>query len=403
MSGRPRHARATSVAGPATRAQRHDGPDRDAPTDPERAPDPPPTRPTNTTRPDVISGEELAAYAAGDADPALVARIESALPGDPTLAERLAAIRDVDAQLAVWHGPELDVATADRLLAAVDADLARLAADASEGLVASAAVTGDGDSASAAGNRSGGVEAAGGRPVMVSGWTRFKARWADLVDGVGVIQLAGAAAALVVVVGLGAVVAGGMGASNDSAGTAEMVDDLAAAEPAPEVAGDAGGGFASSRTESRTESGAGSEAMSESMEAASEMADSAGNGPLESEYTSGDGASLPMIDDGRVVADLDDIDPAALRERLEPLVDLTDRTEAGGDPAPDDAPTLQASRGLSDDSEAVEACRLNGTESAIVAEVVVLAPERDVILYVLPDRVVVVAVEGCRRLAVREG
>jgi len=353
----------------------------------------------------VISGEELAAYAAGEADPAVVARIESVLPEDRSLAVRLAAIRDVDAQLSAWITPDLDEAASDRLLAAVDADLESLAR-ASVGVAAVAA-----DDPSSGVPRSGGVEAAGSRPVVASGWRRFRTRWNDLVDGVGVTQLAGAAAALVVVIGVGAVVNGSMGGT-DQASTAEMMDDLVAAEPAPEVAGDAGGGFGSQGTDA----GAESEAMSESMDTTGEVSSEPASMTSE-EYGIAAASSPPVIDDGRVVADLADIDPAALRERLEPLIDLSAAAVTDGQTAAADAPREAASserevlladgRVAANDLDAVAACRSEVEGDVIVAEVVVLAPAGDapagdVILYVQRDRVVVVAVDGCRRLGVRE-
>ncbi len=364
----------------------------------------------------MISGEELAAYAAGDADPALVARIESALPEDRSLADRLAAILEVDAQLAAWEAPDLEPGAADRLMAAVDADLARLADPASAG-ASDAVADGMTEPSSTAAGGPGGVEAAGGRPVVASGWRRLRDRWATVVDGLAMPQLAGAAAALVLVIGVGAVVAGGLGGSDD-ASTAEMMDDLAAAEPAPEMA-DAGGG--SQGTQPAPES----EAMSEmAADTGSESATAAASAPTSEGPDSASGSSAgslpPVIDDARVVADLADIDPTALRERLEPLVALiTPEEGAGGDSVDQEAspsprsfastPELALADGRVGDQDrnVVAACLPDSPDEVIVAEVVVLAPEgdapeRDVILYVQRGQVVVVAVDGCRRLGVRE-
>ncbi len=50
----------------------------------------------------------------------------------------------------------------------------------------------------------------------------------------------------------------------------------------------------------------------------------------------------------------------------------------------------------------VEACR-GDLHDVVVAEVVMLAPAREAILYVLVDRVVVVAVTDCTQVAVLRG
>lgn len=374
----------------------------------------------------MISGEDLAAYAAGEADPALVARVESALPGDPSLARRLDAIREVDAHLARWEPPALGVDGAARLRAAVDADLAGLldstgdAAAGSRTAASSAAAATSpvaDDVRDSADARSGGVRAAGARPASNGAVDRLRAWWRDHVGEPGDLPgWAGgvAVAAVVLVIGV-AVVSNGIGGGQDDAADTTMMADAPA-----EADADAGGaeGFASSGTEAVT----GSELMeSEAMsEAASEEA-------MEAESAAGEAADAgrvdlagvpPIIDDGRVVAALGDVDPEVLRDRLEPLVGLLD-PDAVPRPVPDDedktaateaagsdgaSPTpLADARVTGIDVRAVAACRPSAAEAPIVAEVIMLAPAQDVILYVFAERVVVVAASDCSTLAVRLG
>lgn len=372
----------------------------------------------------MITGEELAAYAAGEADPDLVARIESALPGDAELATRLARIREVDGELAAWPLPAFPAEAADRLRAAVDTELATQAEAAgstatdpttASGAGTTGATTTSPPSASPATSRPGGAAAAGGVSAGPSTGERVRQWLSGLVDGMGAPRLAGVAAALVVVVGVGAVLSSGtfLSGQDDS----DMSAD--AGQPFEEL-DNGGGGFASSGTETAaagddaaeeamTEE-AMTEAMSEEAQGDPTMAESEAAGPQSESAPAGAARDVVLIDDGRVVASIADIDAPDLRDRLEPLVprqsegptataeqDLRPTESTSGSPRP-----MADGRVDGRDVEAARACQ-GDLGSVIVAEVVTLAPERDAVLYVQEDRVVVVALDDCTRLGVIRG
>ncbi len=258
----------------------------------------------------MITGDELAAYAAGEADPGLVARVERALPDDADLAARLERIRAVDRELAALPMPVWDDAAAARLMAAVDADLAALAAgattgaatgattDAAGGLAATSLVDGD-RSADPPAARAGGATAPGGRAPSSGAMDHLRRRLGEWFGGLGVGQLAGAAAVLLLVVGVGAVAVSGnlFSPVEESA----QVSADAGGGPVQDEAGSGGSGVASGGSEER-------EVVAESS-AAADVAD-------------GDPATIPVVDDDRVVAATADIEPTELRDRLAPLAEL---------------------------------------------------------------------------------
>lgn len=336
----------------------------------------------------MITGEELAAYAAGEADPALVARVESALPDDPSLAGRLERIRQVDELLGAVDPITMSTAETDRLTAAIERDLA--------GLAAAPDVEG------VPGDELVGLSARGATGPGRSGRGSGRTGWWEWLDP---MRLAGAAAALVVVIGVGAVVLNGMGGGDDSAtdsaapaaDTAESLDGSGEAlMPLPSTAEESLDSAARTATEAATD------AATETAEGADEFSSTA---------AAAEGLLIPVVDDARVVLRAADIDPTPLRQRLEALVDL----DAIQEPAADDADGAAASEPPSDavgiadgrvsatDREAVDACLPVAESAVIVAEVIVLAPDRAAIIYLLDDRAVVVDADTCGLIADLEG
>lgn len=333
----------------------------------------------------MITGEELAAYAAGEADPAVVARVESALPDDPALAARLDRLRRVDDLLGELGPITMTPAEEARLQAAVDRDLADLAAPRA----------GTEAGSEAGGGVAGGevVDLASRRAASASG--RRSARdWFDPA------RLAGVAAALVVVVGIGAIVLNGSGLSGSDDGAESA--DLAAA-PGEETA-------TAARSEAMLELpsaseealGAGAEAATESTEAATEAGETA-------TAVAPDSSEIPVVDTQRVVPRAADIDPVELRQRLQPLVELDALEEAAEDGAAEVSEPPSSAVGIADgrvvaaDREAVASCLPTDAADVIVAEVIVLAPDRPAIAYVLDRRVVVVDATTCATIAQLSG
>lgn len=350
----------------------------------------------------MITGEELAAYAVGEADPALVARIETALPGDPELATRLERIREVDAELAAWSMPALPAGATDRLMAAVDAELASLAGGEEVPTASAEAPHDEGPTTSTTPD---GVRDRPGAVAPAPSTASRVRRWlAGLVDGMGAPQLAGAAAALVVVVGVGAVLGGGMSGDDN----AEMSAD--AGQAFETLENDAGGTASRGTETAAAEAGPTEEMTAAESEAMSEPAMTEAGGD-EGAAADGAGPGTPavvVIDDGRVVGEVGDIDATALRDRLEPLVDRQSGAPASNTPRVAGPSTTGSPQPLADgrvedrDVEAVTTC-LGDLGPVVVAEVVMLAPERDAVLYVQRDRVVVVGLDDCTRLGVVRG
>ncbi len=323
----------------------------------------------------MITGEELAAYAAGEADPALVARVESALPGDTDLVARLARLRELDEALAGLGPVAMTADEAARLTSAVDLELARLAeGSASEEAAATGAAATGGDVVDLAGHR-----AARDRRTR-------RSRGAAVREWFDPMRLAGVAAALVVVVGVATLVANGFGGGDDAL---ESVGEAARVE--------AGGDQSEALMPLPTGT---AEAIEEMTEAA------AADGSTETAMGAAGATPIPIIDDQRVVPEADDIDPTVLRQRLEPLVDLGaidepaedeagEETAAVGEP---DAVGIADGRVTEADAEVVDAC-LPTDLPVIVAEVIVLAPARAAVAYVLADRVLVVDAVTCGTVA----
>lgn len=330
----------------------------------------------------MITGEELAAYAAGEADPAVVARVESALPDDPDLAARLDRLRRVDDLLGELGPITMTSAEESRLQAAVERDLAALAA------------------ASDAGGTVGGVAgaAAGGEVVDLASRRTSSGRRAAR-DWFDPARLAGVAAALVVVIGIGAIVlnGSGLGGSDDAGESADL-----AAAPGGETA-------TAARTDSMMDlPTATAEALEAETEAvagdAAEAASEAAGGTDEASLS-----EIPVVDTQRVVPRAADIDPVALRQRLQPLVELDALEEPAEDAAaelsepPSSAVGIADGRVVAADREAVVACLPTDAADVIVAEVLVLAPDRPAIAYVLARRVVVVDATTCTTIAQLSG
>ncbi|MBY5161232.1 hypothetical protein [Salsipaludibacter albus] len=329
----------------------------------------------------MITGEELAAYAAGEADPALVARVESALPGDPELAARLARLQRLDDLLVGVPVVTMTDEEAARLASAVDADLAALADERAAAATAGAgAAAGVGAAASAGGDDPGEVVDLASRRSARTTATGAGQAWFDPM------RLVGVAAALLVVVGVAAVALNGVGGGDDMAGSADMA-------AAPREASEA-----DTATEEMMELPTGTEEAMAATEAATEA-----GGDETAAAAAGDPmmAAIPVIDDQRVVPDVSDIDPTALRQRLEPLVDLgaidePEEDSADGETATDTSDAVGIADGqVTDvDVETVADC-LPTDLPVIVAEVIVLAPARAAIAYVLADRVLVVDAVTC--------
>lgn len=352
----------------------------------------------------MISGEELAAYAAGEADPAVVTRVEAALAHDGAVARRLAAIRAVDDELAAWSTPDLGDAGVTRLLAAVDAELEALASSTRD-LAGEDAAAMDPESRS----RPGGVQAEGARPVPDTLRRRLRGWWAEQGEGRSALVggLASAVVAIVVVAGAAVAVTGGLtgGFSGDDS-AAESAEIMAATEAAD-------GGERPVDAESLATGG---------LDAAEGQAAGSGEGAgdLASTESAADAPSVRVVDDGRVVAAIADIDPAALRDRLAGLVPA--EPTAGADvglesasevrefeaPSEDDAadttnPLLADGQLRPGDVAAATRCLGAVDQDPLIVEVVTLAPGRDVLLVVRTDRVDVIDVQDCLTLAVRRG
>lgn len=185
----------------------------------------------------MIPTEELAAWLAGEADPAVAARVESAMAEDPDVAARVAALRRVEELLAAVPTPVPSDEAVGRITAAAMAsarDVLDAEDEASEAAGARSAGRGlAGAGAAASGRPSGAGRDADGRspagaprsasPSGALTWSNLWSSW---------VTRAVAAAAIVALVAVGALTVGpgGLLGGDDSA----QEDSFASADMATE-------------------------------------------------------------------------------------------------------------------------------------------------------------------------
>lgn len=299
----------------------------------------------------VISNEELAAWLAGEADPAVAAQVESALPDDLALAGRLDEIRQADSLLAAMPASPAPSEAAIQRITAAAMRAANDHLDFEAAHTAEAAARSNrGSGLAGVMGRAGTSPSGRGEPRMAghAGSSDDPGNWWRRIDWSGWPFRLAAAFGVVALVGVGvgverlASVGGGQDATTMAA---DQMDDQAEAEGlAPELDNSAGGADVDDNLERATEAAAAEQAPDEAeaglaqgqgedgSTAASEETLNATR-PLKATISDAQWAELVADDVPTILVTPDgDVGLLAIGTRFEVLVSATTIGASGRDP-----------------------------------------------------------------------